>query len=132
MNTDNLQGLTLAFIGSGTMGEAILNALVDAGNVPPEQIVASDILVKRGEELKARYGVHVTTDNLTATSEADIVILSVKPQVLPSVMAGLHGRIQSDALVFSLACPSPPSALVSTTPRWCAQCPTPRPRSARG
>jgi pyrroline-5-carboxylate reductase len=101
-NTEALQDLQIAFIGSGTMGEGIIHALLNVGKVTPERIVASDILVKRGEELQARHGVRVTTDNVAAVGEADVVVLSVKPQVLPSIMPELCGRIRPDALVFSI------------------------------
>ena len=113
MTIDALQGSKIAFIGSGTMGEAIIHALVGVGKVVPEQIVASDVLVKRGEELQARHGVRVTTDNVAAASEADIVILSVKPQVLPSVTPELRGHIPPEALVFSIVA-GMPIATIST------------------
>ena len=114
MTIDALQGSKIAFIGSGTMGEAIIHALVGVGKVVPEQIVASDVLVKRGEELQARHGVRVTTDNVDAASEADIVILSVKPQVLPSVTPELRGHIPPEALVFSIVA-GMPIATISTS-----------------
>lgn len=107
MTADTLQGSTIAFIGSGTMGEAIIHALVRGGKVAPEQIVASDVLVKRGQDLHARHGVRVTTDNIAAAGEANIVVLSVKPQVLPSVMHDLRGHIPVDALVFSIVAGMP-------------------------
>jgi pyrroline-5-carboxylate reductase len=107
MTIDELQGLTLAFIGSGTMAGAMIHALRSAGGVTPEQIIACDPLVERGEELQARYGVRVTTDNVAAASEADIVILSVKPQVLPRVLPELRGHIRSSALVFSIVAGMP-------------------------
>jgi pyrroline-5-carboxylate reductase len=109
--TEALHSLTIAFIGSGAMGEAIIHALLRAGKVTPGQIVASDVLVKRGEELEARHGVRVTTDNLAAASEADVVILSVKPQVLPSVMPELHGHIRPETLVFSIVAGMPISTI---------------------
>jgi pyrroline-5-carboxylate reductase len=111
MATGRLRGLTLAFIGSGTMGEAMIHALLGAGEVAPEQIVASDVLIERGEELQARHGVRVTTDNVAAASEADIVILSVKPQVLPAAMPKLRGRIRPEALVFSIVAGMPISTI---------------------
>jgi len=107
MTTDELQGLTLVFIGSGAMAEAMIQALLRAGKVTPEQIIASDPLVERGEELQARYGVHVTTDNVAAAGEADIVVLSVKPQVLPLVLPELRGRVRPTALVFSIVAGTP-------------------------
>ena len=82
MAKGDFQGLKLAFIGSGTMGGAIIHALLRASQVTSEQIIASDPLVERREELQANYGLRVTGDNAVAASEADIVILSVKPQKL--------------------------------------------------
>ena len=107
MATDELQGLRLAFVGSGTMAEAIIQALLRAGEVTPEQIVAGGPRIERGEELQARYGVRVTTDNVTAASEADIVVLAVKPQVLLPVLAELRGHVQPAALVFSIVAGMP-------------------------
>jgi pyrroline-5-carboxylate reductase len=107
VTADTLQGSTIAFIGSGTMGEAIIHALVGVGKVAPEQIVASDVLVKRGQDLHARHGVRVTTDNVAAAGEADIVVLSVKPQVLLSVMHELRDHIPGNALVFSIVAGMP-------------------------
>jgi pyrroline-5-carboxylate reductase len=111
MTTNTLRELTIAFIGSGTMAEAMIQALLRAGEMTPERIVASDVLAKRGEELKARHGVRFTTDNIAAASEADVVILSVKPQILPSVMLGLCGHIHPDALVFSIVAGMPISTI---------------------
>jgi len=107
MTTGHLQGLTIAFIGSGTMGGAIIHALVAKDEVEPEQIIASDLLPERREELQARYGVRVTADNAAAASGADIVVLSVKPQVLPEVLPELHGKIKPEALVFSIVAGMP-------------------------
>ena len=107
MATDELQGLRLAFVGSGTMAEAVIQALLRAGEVTPEQIVASGPRIERGEELQTRYGVRVTTSNVTAASEADIVVLSVKPQVLLPMLAELRGHVQPAALVFSIVAGMP-------------------------
>lgn len=130
MNVKHLEGLRIAFIGGGTMGEAMIHALLRTGQVTADQITASDVLPERLEELRARYGVHVTTDNAEAASEADIVILAVKPQTLPDVMAGLRGRIRPTALVFSIVAGMPiatiskgleHAAIVRTMPNTPAQ-----------
>ena len=107
MTIDELDGVRLAFIGSGTMAGAIVHALRDVGEVAAEQIIASDPLVERGQELQARYGVRVTTDNVAAAGQADIVVLAVKPQVLPRVLLELHGQIRPTALVFSIVAGMP-------------------------
>jgi pyrroline-5-carboxylate reductase len=107
MTTNTLQDLTLAFIGSGTMAEAMIKALLREGKVTPEQIIASGPREERGEELRARHGVRITVHNAAAASGADIVVLSVKPQVLIHVLRELRGHIRSGALVFSIVAGMP-------------------------
>jgi len=113
MSSDELKGLTLAFIGSGTMAGAIIHALRGAGGVAPGRIIASDPLIERGKELQDLYGVHTTTDNVAAASEADVVILAVKPQVLPRVLPELRGHVKPAALVFSIVAGMPISTISS-------------------
>jgi len=94
--------MTVAFVGSGTMGEAIIKAVLNKELVTPEQIIASDIRPDRGTELAARYGVRVTTNNVVAAGQGDVVILAVKPQVLPIMLDELKNKISPTALVLSI------------------------------
>jgi pyrroline-5-carboxylate reductase len=91
----------IAFIGPGAMAEAIIAGLLRKKLARPENIVASGPREERGIELSQKYGIQSTTDNATAASEADVVVLSVKPQRLSEVMKGLKG-VRSDALVISI------------------------------
>ena len=97
-----MQELSVAIVGSGTMAEAIIKVILAKELVAPQQVTASDPIVARGEDLAARYGIHVTTDNAAAVNKADIVVLSVKPQTLPMVLVDLKGRIPPAAVVFSI------------------------------
>jgi len=97
-----LSGKALAFIGSGTMAEAMIQVLVNKELVAPAHICASGPREKRAEELNRRYGVIGTTDNREAAEAADVVVLSVKPQVLPAVLAELRGLIFPEGLVLSI------------------------------
>ena len=90
-----LEDQTIAFIGSGMMGGAIIHALVENNELPKDHIIASDPVPKRREELSKRYGIRTTDDNVSAVRDATIVVLAVKPQVLPSVLAELYDRIPS-------------------------------------
>ena len=92
----------LAFIGSGTMAEAMIKVILDKELISPKQIVGSDPRQERGQELGDHYGIETTTDNRQAAQTADIVVLSVKPQVLPSVLNDLHACIMPEALVLSI------------------------------
>lgn len=93
---------TLAFIGSGTMAEAMIKGILNKGLTDPGRIIASGPRPERGRELEERYGVKSTTDNKEAAQAGDIVVLSIKPQVLPFVLDDLHSLIRSHQLVFSI------------------------------
>lgn len=97
-----LENTRLAFIGGGAMAEAMISGLLREELVAPEAITASGPHRERGEELAARYGVAHTTDNAEAAREAQVVVLSVKPQTLSHVLTGLHGQIRAEALVLSI------------------------------
>jgi pyrroline-5-carboxylate reductase len=93
----------IAFIGSGVMGEAMIKGLMAQGLLIAQHIVASDPRPERLAELSERYGIRVTGDNLAAARGQDIVVLSVKPQVLGEVLKELgNGVIRPDALVLSI------------------------------
>jgi len=97
-----LQDVHFAFAGSGVMAEAMIRGLTTQAGVTGNRITASGPRAERGEELRAKYGVRTTTDNLAAIDGARIVVLSVKPQVLHGVMEQIAGRIAPDALVLSI------------------------------
>lgn len=96
------EDLTLAFIGGGNMGEAMIHGLIKRDMVEPQQIIASEPRVERGEELAERYGVRFTTDNLEATTQADLLVLAVKPQVLEDVLPEIRTGARTCSLVLSI------------------------------
>jgi len=91
----------ITFIGSGVMAEAMIAGLLREKLSNAEDITASGPREERGQNLQKKYGIKTTTDNESATANADVVVLSVKPQRLSEVMKGLKS-IRSDALVLSI------------------------------
>ena len=91
----------IAFIGPGVMAEAMIAGLLRKKLAKPENIVAAGPREERGAELQKKYGIKTTTDNSSAVTHADVVVLSVKPQRLSEVMKGLKG-IRSEALIVSI------------------------------
>jgi len=91
-----------AIIGAGTMGEAIIAGLLRQKLTSPENIYASEPRLERCEELQMKYGVKTSTQNVQVLADADVVLLSVKPQVLDKVLNELKGFIPSEAVVISI------------------------------
>lgn len=92
----------ITFIGPGVMAEAMISGLIRKKFAEPEQILVSGPRLKRGKELEQQYGVTATQDNRDAASQADVVVLSVKPQRLDDVLEDCCGQIKSGALVLSI------------------------------
>ena len=97
-----LNDVTLSFIGSGVMAEAMISGILNEGLTAPDHMIASDPRQERGEELASRYGVRATTSNCEAAKAAQIVVLSVKPQVLPAVLQELEGEVKPEGVVLSI------------------------------
>jgi len=91
----------ITFIGPGVMAEAMIAGLIRQKLASPENLLASGPREERGKELYEKYGIQATTDNAVAASNAEVVVLSVKPQRLTDVMTGLY-KIRPDALVLSI------------------------------
>jgi pyrroline-5-carboxylate reductase len=92
----------IGVIGAGKIGVAILRGLVGAG-VDKNRLVASAPREEHRERLARELGIGVTVDNGEVCAFADIVILAVKPQVLPSVLQAVGRRLDKNKLVISVA-----------------------------
>jgi pyrroline-5-carboxylate reductase len=93
---------TLTIVGTGQLGGALLRGLTRSGTVAPDQVIATDPRTEVLEQLAADLGVRTSSDNRAAVAEADVVLLAVKPQVLPAVLPDLAG-LRDGAVVVSLA-----------------------------
>ncbi len=102
----------IGVVGAGAMAEAMVAGLLDRG-VRAGNIVCSHPRTGRREQLATTLGVAVTASNPAAVDEADIVLLAVKPQVLPRVMAELAGALPAGALVVSIVAGASTQVLAS-------------------
>lgn len=94
---------TLAIIGTGRIGEALLRGLLRSAWVEPEQVVCTDATEARCDELRRAHGVHATTDNHDAVTRADVVLIALKPQVLLATIAEAGAAFRPEQTVISVA-----------------------------
>lgn len=95
--------LRFACIGGGNMAEALLKGLLNGLSVAPDRLTVTDILAERRSYLEHTYGVAAAVDNAHAVKESDVVILAVKPQVMPTVLDTIAPVVTRDKLVISIA-----------------------------
>jgi len=92
----------ICFIGSGNMAEAIIGGILDANLFLKDDIIASDINLPRLNHIRESFEIQTCMNEPGVIREADIVILSIKPQTLTEVMNALSPFISSDALIISI------------------------------
>ena len=102
---------TLSFIGSGAMAEAMIKGILGQKLIESTHITASGPRPERAQELHGRYGVRALTDNRAAARAGKIVVLSVKPQIMPKVMPEIREDLAPNALVISIAAGMPISVM---------------------
>ncbi len=102
---------TIAFLGAGNMAEALIKGLLRAGIARPDSVIATGRRSEKIEELQRTYGVRTTMDNVAAAREADVVVLSVKPQALDKVLVQVAPVVDPRKLVISVAAGVPIAAM---------------------
>lgn len=101
----------IAFLGAGNMALALIERLIRAGT-PAKLITATIRRPEREVELRARApGINVTVDNVAAAKGAQIVVLSVKPQMFSKLIPQIAPAIDETKLVISIAAGVPTAAL---------------------
>ncbi len=96
------ENTVIGFIGSGNMAEAMIKGILLKELVAPESLFAADPRKERLAYLRERYQIKTSSDNREVARVSDILVLSIKPQVLPKVMKGINLDVRADALVLSI------------------------------
>jgi len=94
---------TLAIIGTGRIGEALLRGLLRSSWVSPEQVICTARRQQRCLELERDHGVKTTLDNREAVEAADVVLVALKPQTILEVLSDVGEVFRPDHTVISLA-----------------------------
>lgn len=94
---------TIGFIGGGNMGGAIIGGILKANLVTANNIIAADINEAGLNNLKERYNINVTTNNLEVAKNADIIFLAVKPNIYKVVIDQIKDTIKESAVIVTIA-----------------------------
>jgi len=98
-----IENLRFTFIGGGNMAEALLKGLLSGLQVPPDHITATDVVSERLTYLETTYGIRTSKENLQAVRDHDVMMLAVKPQIIPEVLRVMAPAMTRDKLVISIA-----------------------------
>ena len=87
-----LKNTTVTIIGTGNLGLAIVNGLIQAGFLAENKVIATKRKTDSILYLE-QSGINVGTDNLAAVQASDIIILCVQPGQLPGIAEELSGHL---------------------------------------
>lgn len=104
----------IAVLGGGVMGEALIVGMQRRVHPAPIVVVAEKRPDRR-DELVARLGVEAQ-DAPTAVTDADVVVLVVKPQDIRSLLDTIAGHVAEGSLVISIAAGIPTTLIESALP----------------
>ncbi|MDQ1711808.1 MAG: pyrroline-5-carboxylate reductase [Frankiaceae bacterium] len=99
---------TLAILGAGKMGEALLSGLLRAGT-DPGSVTVTARRPERAKDLAGRYGVTVVPNSDAA--RAGTVLIAVKPQDMAALLEEIAPVVTPDQLVVSMAAGIPTAFL---------------------
>jgi pyrroline-5-carboxylate reductase len=108
--------MKITFIGAGNMAEAIIAGIVGNEIVTIDDVCVSDISEERLEHFESGFGMKTFTSNADAVADADVVVLSVKPQIFPTVWPEIEAALKPEALVVSIMAGIPSSKITNGKP----------------
>jgi pyrroline-5-carboxylate reductase len=93
----------VAVLGAGKMGGILLQAFLKQNLFAPEQIHATVGHTERALALSMQWGVDVSTNNLEAASQADLILLGVKPFQVPGLIEEIRPALTPAKTLISFA-----------------------------
>ena len=100
----------IVFIGGGNMASCLIGGML-ANGFSSKDIIVSEPNEDSRKRLASTYGVLTTADNIDAVSQADIVVLAVKPQIMGAAVSPLAAALEHKPIIVSIAAGIPVNAL---------------------
>jgi pyrroline-5-carboxylate reductase len=98
-----LPKVRVAVLGAGKMGGILLQAFLKENLFAAENIHATVAHAERALALSTQWGVDVSTDNLEAAQQSDLILIGVKPFQVPDLIAEIKPALTPKKLLVSFA-----------------------------
>ena len=95
------------FIGLGNMAGAILRGMHRSGNFERDTLLGYNRTAAKTEALRDEIGLVPCESARDVAERADVIVLAVKPQMLPDVLPELRDAVTPEKLVISIAAGKP-------------------------
>lgn len=95
--------MKLGFIGCGNMAQAMIAGILEKNAVPADELIASGPTKEKMDDVKERFGIVTSGDNHEVAKKAEILVLSVKPQMYETVINEIKDDVKSASLIVTIA-----------------------------
>ena len=95
--------MKIGFIGTGNMGSSIIKGILSSKFEENENINIFDLDKDKVNNLVKEYGINAVNSEKELAKNCDIIILSVKPHIIPIVLKNLSGNVKKDTIILTIA-----------------------------
>lgn len=98
-----MENCAIAFIGCGNMARSLIGGLI-ANNINKSRLIATDPDAGQRQKIKDQFGIETLDNNHAAIDKADVLVLAIKPQVMPQVISEIAANLRGEnKLIISIA-----------------------------
>ena len=95
--------VAMGFLGAGQMATALAKGWLEAGLLDGAQCVASDPHPAARAAFTAATGIRCTESNIDVLKSSEVIVLAVKPQMIPALMSEIRSVLTPKPLIISIA-----------------------------
>ncbi|MBE0477262.1 MAG: pyrroline-5-carboxylate reductase [Coriobacteriia bacterium] len=107
---------SIAIVGGGRMGEALLAGLLASGRAQPADIAVAEPSPTRRDEIAERYGIRCAERGADVAGDTEVVVLAVKPRIVEAVAREIGPALSAGTIVVSIAAGVSTAAIEAVLP----------------
>jgi pyrroline-5-carboxylate reductase len=93
----------IGFVGAGNMAGALLKGMLQAGQLKPDDVWASDPVDAQLRRMKRLHKIETTRDNRALVRQSQTILLAVKPQAMAGLLDEIRPEVTPRKLFVSIA-----------------------------
>ena len=94
--------MKLGIIGAGNMASAIIGGIIKKDIIPAKEIICSTPVEAERKKAQENFGINSTDSNIDVVKQSEVILLAVKPQVVPIVVEEIKDVVSDDQLIISI------------------------------
>ena len=95
--------MKIGIIGAGNMGGSILKGIINSNFILSKNVNIFDLNAEKVDELVEKYGINKLQNENEIVKQSDIVIFSVKPNVISKVLEKVKNDLDEKTVILSIA-----------------------------